>query len=232
MPSRVPCLSIPPPDCDTTRYPAFLSVFSSFLLSTKPGRAQFYHRKGFFATLSTGPLFYLMSIHNAQPNTIIIFLTNYPQFAAEGYEVQAFRFLLKTRLDQKLVPYFQAAVEQFRSIRKTVSFTLSGEEIDIPVNDILYIESVQRTVLLHLTKPSRLQPRLYATMTAMEEQFRPLGFLRIQKSYLVNMAHIRKFQYNTVTLSNGQILTVSEKQYTKLKAQFSLWKGKTKWNIS
>ena len=40
MPSRVPCLSIPPPECDTTRYPAFLSVFSSFLLSTKPGRAQ------------------------------------------------------------------------------------------------------------------------------------------------------------------------------------------------
>ena len=39
MPLRVPCLSIPPPDCDTTRYPAFLSVFSSFLLSTKPGRA-------------------------------------------------------------------------------------------------------------------------------------------------------------------------------------------------
>ena len=35
----MPCLSIPPPDCDTTRYPAFLSVFSSFLLSTKPGRA-------------------------------------------------------------------------------------------------------------------------------------------------------------------------------------------------
>ena len=41
MPLRVPCLSIPPPECDTTRYPAFLSVFSSFLLSTKPGRAQF-----------------------------------------------------------------------------------------------------------------------------------------------------------------------------------------------
>ena len=36
MPLRVPCLTIPPPDCDTTRYPAFLSVFSSFLLSTKP----------------------------------------------------------------------------------------------------------------------------------------------------------------------------------------------------
>ena len=76
------------------------------------------------------------NIHNAQPNTIIIFLTNYPQFAAEGYEVQAFRYLLKTKLDQKLIPYFQAAVEQFRSIRKTVSFTLSGEETDIPVRDV------------------------------------------------------------------------------------------------
>lgn len=89
------------------------------------------------------------NIHTVQPNTIIIFLTNYPQFAAEGYEVQAFRFLVKTRLDQKLIPYFQAAVEQFRSIRKTVSFTLSGEETDIPVSDILYIESTQRTVFLH-----------------------------------------------------------------------------------
>ena len=45
MPLRVPCLSIPPPECDTTRYPAFLSVFSSFLLSTKPGRAQLRRKK-------------------------------------------------------------------------------------------------------------------------------------------------------------------------------------------
>lgn len=35
-------------------------------------------------------------------DTVIIFVTNYPEFSMEGYEVRAFRYLLKQELEQKL----------------------------------------------------------------------------------------------------------------------------------
>ena len=38
------------------------------------------------------------------------------------------------------------------------------------------------------------------------------GFLRIQKSYLVNMAYIKKFNYDRVVLFDGKELSVSQKR--------------------
>lgn len=43
-------------------------------------------------------------------DTVIIFVTNYPEFSMEGYEVRAFRYLLKQELEQKLPNYFRDAL--------------------------------------------------------------------------------------------------------------------------
>lgn len=45
-------------------------------------------------------------------NTAIIFVTNYPQFSLEGYEVRAFRYLLKQDLEQKIPIYFRDALAE------------------------------------------------------------------------------------------------------------------------
>ena len=36
----------------------------------------------------------------AQPDCVIVFITNYLDYAPEGYEVQAFRYVLKRKLDE------------------------------------------------------------------------------------------------------------------------------------
>lgn len=41
-------------------------------------------------------------VRELQLDTVIIFVTNYPEFSMEGYEVRAFRYLLKQELEQKL----------------------------------------------------------------------------------------------------------------------------------
>ena len=101
-------------------------------------------------------------------DTVIIFVTNYPEFSMEGYEVRAFRYLLKQELEQKLPNYFRDALAE-----------LEGD-----------------------------------------------GFLRIQKSYLVNMAYIKKFNYDRVVLFDGKELSVSQKRYSQMKVQYLSWKNK------
>jgi DNA-binding LytR/AlgR family response regulator len=59
----------------------------------------------------------------------------------------------------------------------------------------------------------------------MESAMAAHGFLRIHKSYLVNMAHIRKFRSRECLLSDGTALAVSEKYYSQQKQKFLLWKG-------
>ena len=68
--------------------------------------------------------------------------------------------------------------------------------------------------------------RFYSSLANLEEHLATQGFLRIQKSYLVNMRRITKYQCNEARLDNGQTLRVSEKNYSENKKQYLLWKGR------
>lgn len=68
-------------------------------------------------------------------------------------------------------------------------------------------------------------------MTDLTKQLEGAGFLRVQRSYLVNMIYIRRLQSDAVELQNGIKLPVSEKYYAQLKQQYLLWKGQTTWRL-
>ena len=70
----------------------------------------------------------------------------------------------------------------------------------------------------------------YASLQSFEEKLQPLGFLRVQKSYLVNMRHIKKLQCSEVIMENGLTLPVSGKNYSEIKRAYLLWKGVQTWN--
>lgn len=168
-------------------------------------------------------------LRNARKDAIIIFVTNFIEYAPEGYEVQAFRYVLKLDVESKLKDYLQQAVAQLQSVCEMLKIKVNGEIIDIPLKSILYIESQLRMVLIHAQKDSSgksvKQYSCYASLSDMEKQLEPQGFLRIQKSYLVNMTHLQRFQYREAMLDNGTILPVSEKNYAGLKQKYLYWRG-------
>lgn len=164
-------------------------------------------------------------------DTIIIFVTNYPQFSLEGYEVRAFRYLLKQEMEQKLPANFRDALSEISHGEKGLRFSVNAESYYVPYSDIIYLGSDQRVIYLYTVKPLRSGDHFYGKMEDLARELEPEGFLRIQKSYLVNMAHIRKLNYDRVILSNGKELSVSRKGYSQIKIQYLAWKGK-QWGTS
>lgn len=120
-------------------------------------------------------------------DTVIIFVTNYPEFSMEGYEVRAFRYLLKQELEQKLPNYFRDALAELPRDDKVLRFSANAESFNIPYKDILYLESNQRVIYLYTVKPMQAPDRFYGKMEDLAAELEGDGFLRIQKSYLVNM---------------------------------------------
>lgn len=168
-------------------------------------------------------------LRTVRKDAIIIFVTNFIEYAPEGYEVQAFRYVLKLDVESKLKDYLQQAITQLQSVCETLKIKVNGEIIDIPLKSILYIESQLRQVLIHVQRDSSGKSikkySCYASLAEMEKQLDPQGFLRIQKSYLVNMAHLQRFRCREAMLNNGTILPVSEKNYADLKQKYLYWKG-------
>lgn len=159
-------------------------------------------------------------------DTVIIFVTNYPEFSMEGYEVRAFRYLLKQEMQQKLPLYFRDALPEIPHDKKELRFSVNAEPYRVAYKDILYLESQQRIVVLHTENPLQGGDRFYGKLEDLVNELEPDGFLRIQKSYLVNMAHIKKLNYDKVALSNGEELPVSQKRYAQIKIQYLGWKNK------
>lgn len=168
-------------------------------------------------------------LRSERKDAIIIFVTNFIEYAPEGYEVQAFRYVLKLDVESKLKDYLQQAITQLQTVCETLKIMVNGEIIDIPLKSILYIESQLRQVLIHVQRDSSGRAikkfSCYASLAEMEKQLEPQGFLRIQKSYLVNMAHLQRLQCREALLDNGTILPVSEKNYAELKQKYLYWKG-------
>lgn len=168
-------------------------------------------------------------IRKNNPDAIIIFATNFIEYAPEGYEVQAFRYLLKRDIQSKLKECLLQTISKLQTDRESIQINISGEILTIPLVDILYIESQGHLALIHVLRKGSQMPktyRFYSSLANLEEQLAAQGFLRIQKSYLANMRRITKYQCNEARLDNGQTLRVSEKNYSENKKQYLLWKGR------
>lgn len=104
---------------------------------------------------------------------------------------------------------------------------LSGKEgiLDFEVAEILYFEgSASRQVLVHTADGQVIPCR--GKLSTLEQALEPKGFLRIQKSYLVNMAHIRRIKNYLACLDNGEELKTTERNYRQICDRFLNWTGR------
>lgn len=169
-------------------------------------------------------------IRKTQNETVLIFVTNYVEYSLDGYEVQAFRYLLKSELKEKLPGYFEQAVKACSKNRVLVRFSYQRNEMDLVPSHILFIETCQRHLLLHLIDEPRETLSANGSISEVAAQLEPFGFLQIHQSYLVNMTFIHKMQSTGVWLKNGAQLPISSRSYRDLKQQYLTWKGTKRWN--
>lgn len=169
-------------------------------------------------------------IREARKRAIIIFLTNYIEYAPEGYEVQAFRYVLKSEIDKKLPQYLQAAMNSLFAEKEPFQINVSGEPVTLYLEDILYIEARGHNAMIFTQKTGKnldlkKEYKVYSSLSKLEQQLSERGFLRIQKSYIVNMRRLKLYRCNEALLDNGITLPVSEKAYSENKKKFLLWRG-------
>lgn len=167
-------------------------------------------------------------IREVNDHAVIVFVTNYIEYAPEGYEVQAFRYLLKSDIESKLDRCMEQILEKMQSVQETVLINSLGETLELPLSDVLYIESQLHNAVIYiqtLGTDTVKEVRVYSSLSNLEQQLSEKGFLRVQKSYLVNMRRIAKYQCSEALLDNGTVLKVSQKMYAEQKKKYLLWKG-------
>ena len=162
-------------------------------------------------------------IRSFHSDTYIVFVTAFIDYALEGYKVNAVRYLMKDTLEIALEECMNAILQKMQVARVTFSF-LEGEK-RLYTDNILYVESRGHKSIFHYMASEMVSYQIYDKLDSVERNLEGYGFLRIHKSYLVNMKHIRKISNYIVSLDTGEELHVPRLRFQAVKEGFVAYKG-------
>ena len=148
-------------------------------------------------------------LRSLKTSPLVIFTTAYPDYAIEGYELDAIDYLLKPILP----PRFLKAVNKAKEIIewKKMDHVNDADHLFVKENgrytkvlykDILFVEALQNYVALHLQGKRLIT---YNTLSVLEKQLPATQFMRIHKSYIVSVDRIVAIEKNMVTLPNAVV---------------------------
>ena len=150
------------------------------------------------------------------PKTFVVFITSHDEFATVGYEVSAFRYLIKPINKNKLIEAIEAAKEELLSI-KSISFQNKDGEYIIPLNDILYFEAQNQEVLVSTAEQQLLHR---GNLNDYEQRLSQEGFYRVHRSYLVNLRFVKSYSKIEIILNGGQTIPLSRLRFKEFTAFF------------
>lgn len=90
--------------------------------------------------------------------------------------------------------------------------------ISMRSDEIIYIETMGHRNTIHL---SGQDYHIYEKLDTFELILKQHGFLRVHKSYLVNVRHIRNINSYVLTLDNGIRISVPKARYKEVKQEYA-----------
>ena len=146
----------------------------------------------------------------------ILFLTGRADYALEGYDVHPVHFLLKPVDRAALAGALRLDWARNHEPRAVV-LRAGGRTISLPTAEIRYLESINRSVVVHLTDGEQTFP---LTMTQ-AERLTPAGqFARCHNSFLVNLSHVAEVGRTVVQLRNGEQLPMGRRYCQSFQTAF------------
>lgn len=135
----------------------------------------------------------------------MVFITGYPDFMAEGYEVSALHYLMKPVSYERLCAVLERAAANLAKAEKRLRVTHDRSTDLVPLSQILYVEAQRQWVLIHtFGETYRMKKSLAETEKELDE-----FFFRCQRSFLVNLSHVTRIRSGCVTLKNGEEVPIS-----------------------
>lgn len=149
-------------------------------------------------------------IRRGNAGVCIVFVTSFERYAVPGYEVGAYRYLLKPLEYGRFARELRDAFERARDARSTkVCLKVKGGVLRVDPADIALVETGRNHRITALVDGQPVDLR-ETTMAELEALLGEVGFFRCHASYLVNLAHVRFIGPAETRLDDGRAVPVSK----------------------
>jgi len=154
----------------------------------------------------------------------IVFTTAYSEYAVEGFQVEAVDYLLKPisfgnllKAANKVKNLIELSTNsQKESLRTTPNHLFVKSEyklIRIELDDIKYIESQHEYIKIFLINSNPAMTQI--SMKNIEEQLPSDRFMRVHRSFIVNLARVSVIERNRIVFDENVYIPISEQYKEK-----------------
>ena len=169
-------------------------------------------------------------VQTLDAKAMVIFTTAYAEYAIEGFKLSAIDYLLKpfglneimraAEKAQSLYELLQLQESVGRDVEPTDEAEESGEESGVlsvyadrkthivKLSNIVYLESAGEYVRLHLADGTKLVTLF--RLKNMESSLQSAQFMRVHRSYIINLDHVAGYTKGRVFLSNDDYVPIGE----------------------
>lgn len=156
------------------------------------------------------------------PRLQFVFITNYTEYIEDAFSVEPVFYILKPVDPQKLFEALSKATLKLEAENhNTFNITSKNKVLRIRFDEIKYIESYRRTIIIH---ELRQNTELIMKLDDFCKQA-PNFYIRTHKSYLVNMNMIRNISNNRIELFSGETVPVAKAKYHEIKTDVLRYLG-------
>jgi DNA-binding LytR/AlgR family response regulator len=151
---------------------------------------------------------FFKSLQNPPP---VIFTTAYPQYALEGFEVNALDYLVKPisfdrflKAAMKAKEYYEMREKNMKEALPSDYFFIKADNklVKISFDEVLYVEALQNYVTVH-TRDKKYMT--YLTFKSVEEYLPEDKFIKVHKSYIVAASKIDSIEGNDIRIGQQHI---------------------------
>ena len=153
---------------------------------------------------------FFKSLQNPPP---VIFTTAYPQYALEGFEVNALDYLVKPISFDRFLKAAMKAKEYYEVRDKNTAESSSSTPdyffikadnklVKLQYDEILYAEALQNYVVIHTREKKFIT---YLTFKSVEEYLPSSSFIKTHKSYIVAASKIDSIEGNEIRIAQHSI---------------------------
>lgn len=162
---------------------------------------------------------YARKLRRENTEVMLVYISAHTEYAIQLFDVDTFRFIKKPIDEYAFRDIFNKAYDRIISGNRFFGYYYNKNYYKVRLKSILYFESRGRIINI-ITAGKR--EGFYGKLNDVESRLQgeKIQFLRIHKSFLVNMEHVEKLGYDRVVLKNGEELRISEERQKLIQKQY------------